>query len=328
MNMLTDPFALSLLGQPAEPVGHVAGSSSIGESVNDSKDEATIPNVSATGKSAVGANKRAQSVKSPASPKERPAVAGAEDRSSKAALQNEGVRDKSFHSDDSSRSFAHGSSALPNEGAGKPHGLSGSEVQVISVSPLMKDQSHTLTGSSAGRDVSVSGSSHTSLRGEAGAFEQPGAAVNEHRALAASPTMLEVGVPGGSHGWLKIRAELAGDGAVHASVSSSSTAGAEMLRRELPSLTTYLHQEQVAVGSLVVHASAGTQDSSSMSSGTGESGAGHQQQGDAQHGRSQESDSFREWNERSWADGMEENGIAWLPQAMYAGSGGWVSVRA
>ncbi len=196
------------------------------------------------------------------------------------------------------------------------------------LSPLMKDQAHTLTESSAGRGVSVSGSSHASLRGEMGAFEA-GASVSEHRALAASPTMLEVGVPGGSHGWLKIRAELTGDGAVHASVSSNSAAAAEMLRRELPSLTTYLHQEQVSVGSLVVHASASTQDSS-MSSGAGESGVGHQQRGDAHHGRGQqEGGSYREWSEGSWADGTEENGLAaWMPQAMSAGNGGWLSVRA
>jgi hypothetical protein len=191
----------------------------------------------------------------------------------------------------------------------------------------MKDQAHTLTGSSAGREVSVSANSHASRRGDAGVFEQPVASAGEHRALAASPTMLEIGVSGGSHGWLKIRAELTDDGAVHASVSSSSTTGAEMLRRDLPLLTTYLHQEQVALGSLVVHASAGTQDTFGMSSGFGTS-AGSQQQTDAQQGRSQQdTNTYREWNERPWSDGMDEDGIAWLPQAMNAG-GGWLSVRA
>jgi len=318
MNMLPDPLSLSLAGQPAEYVAPVAASS-IRESVKDS----TIQNVSATGKAAVGANKRAHSLKSPVLPKEKPEVEGAEERSGKAVPQNDGVGDKSVHADDSQGSFAHGSSTSLSEPTGKPHEISGGEIQAMPSSPLTKDQAHTLTESSAGREVSVSGNSHASLRGEMGAFEA-GASVSEHRALAASPTMLEVGVPGGSHGWLKIRAELTGDGAVHASVSSNSAAAAEMLRRELPSLTTYLHQEQVSVGSLVVHASASTQDSS-MSSGAGESGVGHQQRGDAHHGRGQqEGGSYREWSEGSWADGTEENGLAaWLPrrcqQAMAAG---------
>jgi hypothetical protein len=327
MNMLADPFALSLAGQPAKPGVAVAVPSSIVQPVKDSKDVAEIPNALGTGGAAGGAKKRIQSLKASASPREKLTVAGAEGRSGKTTLDNDGVRDKGFHADDLSRFSAHETSAATSEGTGKPDGFPGSEVQAMPLSPLMKDQTQTLTGSSAGRQVSISGSFHPSLRGEAGEFEQPVASAGEHRALTASPTMLEVGVSGGSHGWLKIRAELAGDGAVHASVSSSSTASAELLRREIPSLTTYLHQEQVALGSLVVHASAGTQDTFGMSSGFGNS-AGSQQQTDAQQGRSQQdTGTYREWNERPWSDGMDEDGIAWLPHAMNAG-GGWLSVRA
>jgi hypothetical protein len=329
-NMLPDRSALSLTGQSAEPVATAAASPSIVQPVKDSRDEAVLSNVSATGRTAVRANKRSQSLKAPAASKEEPAAAGVQQRSVTIAHEDDGTRVERFHANDSSRSSGHGASAGQSEGTGKPHGAAGGEVQVMPLSPLMKEQAHTLTGSSAGRDVSVSGGSHDGSRSEIGAIDAPAVSASEHRALAGAPTMLEVGVPAGSHGWLKIRAELAGDGAVHASVSPSSAAGEEMLRRELPSLATYLHQEQVAVSSLVIHASAGTQDSSNMSSGSGESSAGRQQQGDAQHERGQrEAGSFREWNEGSLADGTEENGIAaWLPQAMYAGSGGWLSVRA
>jgi hypothetical protein len=319
-----DCFAPFLVGQTPEGVVPTAVPMGIVQPVQDSNNEAASPNVSAT-ETAVGASTRAQSLRVPALPKQKLAVAGTEGRSGKEAPEDGEVRDKSFHADELSRFSTHQTSAAPTEGNAKPHELLGSGAQVP-LSPLMRDQTHTLAGSSAGKDVSVS--SHTGVRGEANPFDQPATSVGEHRALAASPTMLEVGVPGGAHGWLKIRAELVGDGVVHASVSSTSTAGTEMLRRELPSLTTYLHQEQVALGSLVVHASTGTHDSFGTSSGFG-SGAEGQQQADAQQGRSQqEAGSYREWNESPWADGMEEGGIAaWLPQAMNAG-GSWLSVRA
>lgn len=77
-----------------------------------------------------------------------------------------------------------------------------------------------------------------------------------HRTLEASPTTLEIGVPNGTDGWLKIRAEMTSGGGVNASLSAASPAGQEMLHRELPSLTAYLQQEQVAVNTVVVHPSA------------------------------------------------------------------------
>ncbi|QNI35270.1 hypothetical protein [Edaphobacter albus] len=73
------------------------------------------------------------------------------------------------------------------------------------------------------------------------------------RTLAVTPTSIEVGIPGGSHGWLKVRAEMTTDGAIQASMSPSSSNHADELRRELPSLTMYLQQEQVPVSSLAVH---------------------------------------------------------------------------
>ena len=51
----------------------------------------------------------------------------------------------------------------------------------------------------------------------------------------------------GTQGWLKIRAEMTDGGVVNASVSATTSAGQEMLHRELPSLTAYLQQEQIGV---------------------------------------------------------------------------------
>lgn len=152
----------------------------------------------------------------------------------------------------------------------------------------------------------------------------------EHKVLAATPTALEVGVPGGTHGWLKVRAELADDGAVHASVSSSSPAGTEMLRRELPSLTNYLHQEQVAVNSLVVHPPSSVMDQSNLSGGAGqnhEAGRGSSDpQGDA--GRQSASGMSRSENGSHQGSTEDEVGAVWPSSVGYAGAGGWLSVRA
>jgi hypothetical protein len=120
------------------------------------------------------------------------------------------------------------------------------------------------------------------------------------------------------------------EGAVHASVSSTSTAGTEMLRRELPSLTTYLHQEQVSVTSVAVHAAAGAQDLSNMAGGFDDGARHQQQQGDAPAGRGQqETGSPHREAEGSWTGGGEVKTTAdWLPRSASIGSGGWLSVRA
>jgi hypothetical protein len=69
--------------------------------------------------------------------------------------------------------------------------------------------------------------------------------------LGATPTSLEVGIANGTHGWLKIRAEMEG-GVVTASLSPGSMAGQEMLHRELPSLAAYLQEEKLGVNTLVL----------------------------------------------------------------------------
>jgi|GEM_PF-2909618 len=149
-----------------------------------------------------------------------------------------------------------------------------------------------------------------------------------HKMLAASPTALEVGVPGGTHGWLKVRAELTGDGVVHASVSSSSLAGTEMLRRELPSLTSYLHQEQLQVSSIVVHASSSGMDGRDFAGG-GQGQDPGQGAADPQGGARQESGTAYQTEDaiRSGISNEMEEQDSPLSTG-YAGSGGWVSIRA
>ncbi len=150
------------------------------------------------------------------------------------------------------------------------------------------------------------------------------------RMLMASPTALEVGIQNGTHGWLKVRAEISDGGAVSASVSAASSAGQEMLHRELPALTAYLQQEKVAVSAIVVHASApmGTDYRNSAS----EMGGGPAQQRGNEGGQRQQN---AEQPVRSRPGEMtgyagpnpgSEEGV--LSSILYPTGGGWLSVRA
>jgi hypothetical protein len=146
-----------------------------------------------------------------------------------------------------------------------------------------------------------------------------------HTTLSASPTVLEVGVPGGSHGWLKIRAEIGEGGAVQASLSAATHAGHETLRRELPQMTAFLVGEQVAVQLHVPDRPQGSPSSASFdrdltqaaTSGErgGSEGEDHTQQEPAS------SPSFVDGPESAWAS--SDYGT---PTALHGGS--WVNVVA
>ena len=74
-----------------------------------------------------------------------------------------------------------------------------------------------------------------------------------HTTLSATPTVLEVGVPGGTQGWLKIRAEIGEGGVVQASMSAATHAGQEALHRDLPAISAFLESEHVPVNLQVAH---------------------------------------------------------------------------
>jgi hypothetical protein len=80
-------------------------------------------------------------------------------------------------------------------------------------------------------------------------------AAEPHQTLMATPTALEVGVHSGSQGWLKIRAEVGGEGEVSASLAAASPSGEQMLKGQLPALNAYLHSEQMSVTASVAERS-------------------------------------------------------------------------
>jgi hypothetical protein len=151
------------------------------------------------------------------------------------------------------------------------------------------------------------------------------------RMLTATPTSLEVGIQNGTHGWLKVRAEMADGGGVNASVSAASPAGQEMLHRELPALTAYLQEEKVAVNAVSVHTSPTAGADARSSPGTDGAGGQTPQRGNGgedqhQNLRRATLNGSDETMTNRTVHGTDEDGL--LPLAAYTSGGGWLSVRA
>ncbi|MEO6817020.1 MAG: hypothetical protein ABI177_09975 [Edaphobacter sp.] len=154
-----------------------------------------------------------------------------------------------------------------------------------------------------------------------------------HKTLTATPTSLEVGVSDGTHGWLKIRAEMAEGGSVNTSLSTSSSAGQEMLHRELPSLAAFLKSEHVAVNAMVVQPMP-TSGSDARGFFAGTSGS--------EHGQAQQSGGQGSEGRQSPANPTPTHAGASVPYSRlgavgedemfsstsYVQGGGWLSVRA
>jgi hypothetical protein len=176
-----------------------------------------------------------------------------------------------------------------------------------------------------------SAGSPTGFREQEGAGVAAQSVDGAPRMLSSTPTSLEVGIQNGTHGWLKVRAEMTDGGAVNASVSATSSVGQEMLHRELPALTAYLQEEKVTVNAVIVHSTpaAGTdaRSSSGMGSASGQTPQ-RSNEGEQQHQSIRkttlngigETVSYGRWH------GVDEDGS--LPLAAYVNGGTWLSVRA
>jgi hypothetical protein len=153
------------------------------------------------------------------------------------------------------------------------------------------------------------------------------------KTLVATPTALEIGIQNGTHGWLKVRAEMTDGGVVNASVSTASSSGQEMLHRELPALTAYLQQEKVAVNTVVIHTpTAANAEFRGSGPETNGGGSYQAQQSSDEKGQQQQnigkmgSDRVDETTDQQSWDGTGED--ATLSPVTYAGGGSWLSVRA
>lgn len=102
-----------------------------------------------------------------------------------------------------------------------------------------------------------------------------GAVQIAHQVVAATPSQLDVGVFDGTHGWLRIHAELGTGGSVSASLTAS-TAAYESLRAALPELANYLQSEAVTVSKVAVHRVAADPTAMGLAD-SGQNGSGHGQ---------------------------------------------------
>jgi hypothetical protein len=187
-------------------------------------------------------------------------------------------------------------------------------------------------GATPGQSGQVAGMVGSAARSDVAAINEP------HRTLVATPTTLEVGVPNGTEGWLRVRAQVGEQGQVNASVAAGSSAGQEMLHRELPALNAYLHSEQMTVTTTVAErsfaasggGSMGTADDAgrAMSANAGSTnggGTGGQQSDPAQRGPSGSfdvGDALRGHN----GAGLGESGHA--HPSLDGQSGRWLNVQA
>jgi hypothetical protein len=92
------------------------------------------------------------------------------------------------------------------------------------------------------------------------------------RTLTATATTLEVGLTHSAGGWVKVRAEVGGDG-IAASLSASSHAGESLLRAQLPALNAFLASEQIHAHAAVLASAVTGASGTTGSAGTGSTGA-------------------------------------------------------
>ncbi len=183
------------------------------------------------------------------------------------------------------------------------------------------------------------------MEGASGSGAAPGAGFSEARTLVTTPNVLEVGITGGAHGWLRVRAELEHTGEVTASLVASSAASADALHKELGAMSAYLKSEVVGVSSLAVTAlekggatqGLGSQGSAGQA-GAGQGGAGQASTGAGAGGSGggmQRQASEADAKQFSWAaiaNGPGGVGAGYggqgMPAALLgAGVGGWLNVR-
>jgi hypothetical protein len=145
----------------------------------------------------------------------------------------------------------------------------------------------------------------------------------EVRTITSTPTVLEVGF-NGTHGWLRVRAELGHTGEISASLTTASPHVAETLHKDLSAITAYLSTEQVGISSMVVNAAA-----ESKGGQFHESGSGHGGEADTQgQQNSRRDESHLLFDDPTLRGEAIDWAMSSIPAAVYAGGGGgWLSVR-
>jgi len=152
---------------------------------------------------------------------------------------------------------------------------------------------------------------------------------------AGKPNQLEVGLQGGSFGWLKVRAEMGTNGEVNAYLRGASTNTTDLLQVQVPKIEAYLGAQDVPVRSVQVeaaHGHAGGAASGFAGDGGLASGGGAAQQQSGRQG-SGASEGTQDLGGSTSVD-VEREGVAAMQvvasqnSIALTGTGNWLSVRA
>jgi hypothetical protein len=135
--------------------------------------------------------------------------------------------------------------------------------------------------------VSAPGSGDSGSAAQTGMASVAAASSQDHQTLVSTPNVLEVGLDTGTHGWLRIRAELQPDsGQVTATMLASSSGAAASLHQQAPAISAYLASEHINAQVNVAPVAADRTASSALDAGLASGGGGAQQQGSGQHQQS------------------------------------------
>ena len=145
----------------------------------------------------------------------------------------------------------------------------------------------------------------------------------EVKTLTSTPNVLEIGIASGTHGWLRVRAELGRTGEVSASLVTASLHSAEALHNELPAMAAYLSTEQIGISSVVVNPT-----EPGVGAHLPQSGSGTHGQADKQRQENSHADEITLTDVVSFNRPAGRGGFLVIPATGYAaGGGGWLSVR-
>jgi hypothetical protein len=146
--------------------------------------------------------------------------------------------------------------------------------------------------------------------------------------LVANANVLEVGLTGGAHGWLRVRAEVGHTGEVTASLVATNAGATDALHKQLGDISAYLKNESVAISSLVVappERVSQAQASASHEMASGSASAGSQAQGSKRDTATSANQPTAEASTADWL-GMPISSSL-IPQgAPGISSGGWLNV--
>ncbi len=151
-----------------------------------------------------------------------------------------------------------------------------------------------------------------------------GAAMSDQWLVASGPMHLDVGVFDGTHGWLRVRAELNPAGAVYASLTANASAHVS-LKSALPEMANYLISEAVGVSKIAVHRFDAPNGAATGQSGGNAAGFGSSNQREQDSGPHKQR--LVETGNSDQQGETTKHGVLW-PAGFSSGMGGWLNVCA